>query len=49
VVLIVVGRIALESSTEVLSLDVTPSTVWVDLRRGGRVGAVRDRETGPMR
>jgi hypothetical protein len=40
----------LEGSTEVLSLDVTPSTIWVGLRRGGRVGAVReiDRATGDV-
>jgi outer membrane protein assembly factor BamB len=46
----VTERIPLEGSTEVLSLDVTPSTVWVGLRRGGRVGAVReiDRATGAV-
>ena len=46
----VTHRIALEGSTEVLSLDVTPSTVWVGLRRSGRVGTVREinRATGEV-
>src|SRR5207342_2939428 len=46
----VTERITLEGSTEVLSLDVAPSTIWVGLRRGGRIGTIReiDRASGEV-